>query len=245
MATRVGPFSEEEYRRAPHRFFRRKYVWQWPVRIFHWVNAISITVLFLTGLYIAKPSLIPAGEAWKNFVMGQVRQLHFLFAYIFLINFLFRIYWFFVGNNYARSGFPLVWRREWWRDLFRQAWNYLRLERGDVHLGHNALAGLAYTLFIVGFGWAQILTGFALYSESNPGGFWERLLGWVLPALGGSFPVHMWHHTFAWMFVFFTILHVYIVFYDGQQYKNGLVTSMISGVKFYREGDLDNDRWLG
>ena len=62
--------------------------------------------------------------------------------------------------------------------------------------------------------------------------------------LGGSFQTRMWHHLFAWGFVFFAILHVYIVFYDAQQYKNGLVTAIVSGEKFYEEGDLDHETWL-
>ncbi len=35
--------------------FERILVWQAPIRIFHWINAAAITVLFLTGLYIASP----------------------------------------------------------------------------------------------------------------------------------------------------------------------------------------------
>ena len=85
----------------------------------------------------------------------------------------------------------------------------------------------------------------ALFSESNPGGITDSLFGWVLVLLGGSFQTHMWDHLFAWGFLFFTILHIYIVAYDGSQYKNGLVTSMVSGVKFYQEGDIDNDTWIG
>jgi Ni/Fe-hydrogenase 1 B-type cytochrome subunit len=90
----------------------------------------------------------------------------------------------------------------------------------------------------------MVFTGGAMYSESNPGGTFDMFFGWVIPFLGGSFQVHMWHHLFAWGFLFFSILHIYIVLYDGQQYKNGLVTSMVSGVKFYQEGDLDHDQWL-
>ena len=244
MARRVHPINVVDVARRPHRYFRRKYVWQWPIRIFHWVNAIAVTVLFFTGLYISRPILAPAGEPFNNFVMATVRQIHFAFAFIFLLNFIWRIYWFWFGNNYARSGFPFIWKASWWRDLFRQVGDYLRLERGHVHLGHNALAGLSYTIGVIALGWAQILTGLALYSESNPGGFWSKLTGWVIPLLGGSMQTHMWHHLFAWGFVVFAIIHIYIVFFDGQQYKNGLVTSMISGVKFYRNGDIDNDKWL-
>jgi Ni/Fe-hydrogenase 1 B-type cytochrome subunit len=224
--------------------YGRKYVWQWPIRISHWVNVAALTVLFLTGLYIANPLLAPTGEPYNNFVMGRVRQFHFASGLIFLISFVWRIYWFWMGNNYARSGFPFVWRRSWWRDLIRQTLDYLKLHRGHVHLGHNALAGLIYTVFVIGLGWAQIFTGLALYSESNPGGFWDRLVGWVIPLLGGSFRVHMWHHLFAWGFLVFAILHVYVILFDSHQYRNGLVTSMIVGYKFYEEGDIDHDSWV-
>ncbi len=228
----------------PETRYGRRYVWQWPLRISHWVNVACLSVLFLTGLYITWPRLAPAGEAFNNFVMGRVRLLHFAAGLVFLISFLWRIYWFWMGNNYARSGFPFVWRRQWWLDLGRQATDYMRLHRGHVHLGHNALAGLLYTVFVIGLGWAQILTGLALYSESNPGGFWDRLTGWIIPLMGGSFRVHMWHHLFAWGFLVFAVLHIYIVLFDSHQYRNGLLSSIVSGFKFYEEGDLDHDEWL-
>ncbi len=225
----------------PHRVFRRRYVWEWPIRIFHWTNAGCVFGLFATGLYIAHPVLTPEGEAWNHFVMASARKIHFLLAYVFLVNFLWRSYWFWMGNEYARSGFPYVWRPKWWADLVRQGWDYLRLERGHIHLGHNPLGGLAYTIGVIGLGWLQMLLGFALFSQTNPDGFWAVTAGWVIPLLGGAFPTLMWHHLLAWGFVVFTILHVYIVFYDGQQFKNGLVGSMISGEKFFQEGDVDDE----
>ena len=119
--------------------YGRKYVWQLPVRIAHWATVGAVAVLFSTGLYIANPILAPAGEAYQHFVMGTVREVHFAAAYVFFAAFLLRIYCFWFGNNYARSGFPFVWKRDWWADLWHQAWQYLQLERGHVHLGHNAL----------------------------------------------------------------------------------------------------------
>jgi Ni/Fe-hydrogenase 1 B-type cytochrome subunit len=228
----------------PQERYGRKYVWQLPVRLSHWINVFSLVVLFLTGLYITFPLLAPAGEPSQHFVMGRIRQIHFVAGQVFLASFLWRVYWFWMGNNYARSGFPFVWRAEWWRDLVRQALAYLHLQRGHVHLGHNALAGLLYTIFVIGLGWGQIFTGFALYSESNPGGFWDRLVGWIIPLLGGSFRVHMWHHLFAWGFLVFAVLHVYVILFDSHQYRNGLLSSIVSGFKFYEEGDLDHDSWV-
>lgn len=224
--------------------FGRKYVWQLPVRAAHWTTALAVLVLFSTGLYMNWPILAPNGEAYGNFLMGRVRQIHFLFGYLLLFAFLLRSYWFWVGNNYARSGFPFVWQRDWWTDIRAQATQYLRLERGHVHLGHNALAGVVYTFFVIGLGWFQILTGLALYSQSNPGGFWDKLLGWMVPLFGGPFGLRMWHHTAAWGFVIFLIIHLYIVLYDDEQFKNGLISSMLVGLKFYEKGDLDHDRWL-
>ena len=46
MATRVQPLDVADVAARPHRYFRRKYVWQWPIRIFHWINAICVTALF-------------------------------------------------------------------------------------------------------------------------------------------------------------------------------------------------------
>jgi Ni/Fe-hydrogenase 1 B-type cytochrome subunit len=240
MATIAGPVIKPD---DTSLVYGRKYVWEWPVRLTHWMTALSLSVLFASGLYIANPVLAPNGEAAFHFVMGRVREIHFAAAYVLLFSFLVRSYWFWVGNNYARSGFPFVWRRSWWLDLRRQGTLYLGLERGRVHLGHNALAGLAYTTFVIFLGWADILTGFALYSESKPGGFWDRMLGWIIPLLGGSYQARMWHHMLAWTFVVFLILHLYIVFFDSHQYKNGLISSIISGYKFYEKGDIDVDRW--
>jgi Ni/Fe-hydrogenase 1 B-type cytochrome subunit len=54
MATHATQLGE-----GPYFQYGRKYVWEAPVRLTHWVNAISIPVLVLTGLLIARPQLTP------------------------------------------------------------------------------------------------------------------------------------------------------------------------------------------
>ena len=125
----------------------RKYVWELPIRLTHWVNAIAIAVLFPTGLFIAAPILMPGGEAANHFVMGTVRELHFAFGFALIVAVLLRIHWFFVGNNYARSGFPFFWRASWYKAVFQQVVDYMHLERGHIHIGHNSLAGASYAAF--------------------------------------------------------------------------------------------------
>jgi Ni/Fe-hydrogenase 1 B-type cytochrome subunit len=242
MANVVRLFDPKELQGHPEKFFRKAYIWELPVRVTHWVTGGAITVLFLTGLYIGHPILAPVGEPAHHFVMGRVREVHFAAALIFIVSFLFRIYWFWAGNKYARSGVPVIWRASWWREAVGEMIEYLNLRRGRAYLGHNALGGASYTFFIVILGSFQICTGLAMYSEDNPGGLLDHLFGWVVPLLGGSYKIHMYHHLVAWAFPIFVLLHVYVVLYDGVTLGNGLVSSMISGNKFYQREDVQNDK---
>ena len=46
------------------------YVWEWPVRIFHWTMVLSLIVLTVTGFYMHGPFLVAtSSRAW---VMGTV-----------------------------------------------------------------------------------------------------------------------------------------------------------------------------
>jgi len=223
---------------------RRHYVWQLPIRITHWVNAIAIPILFFTGLFIATPFFSPTpGEAFERFTMGRMREFHLIFGFGLLICMVVRLYWFFVGNNYARSGFPMFWKLSWYKAVIHQMVEYMHLERGYVTIGHNSLAGASYSAFFALCAFEGV-TGLALYGESNPGGFWDRVFGWTTPLLGGSFRVHTWHHLAAWFIVLIAIFHIYIVLYDSQLYKDGLIDSIISGDKHSIEGDKDADTWI-
>jgi Ni/Fe-hydrogenase 1 B-type cytochrome subunit len=75
------------------------YVWQLPVRFYHWINALCIVVLSVTGYLIGRPLAITSGaEASFSYWFGTVRFIHFVTAFIFFFNFVYRIYWGFVGN---------------------------------------------------------------------------------------------------------------------------------------------------
>ena len=83
--------------------YRRVYVWEAPVRLYHWINAATILILFATGILIGWPqTLWMAQEPSQQYWFGWVRFIHFASAYVFLFNILFRLYWSFVGNEHAR-----------------------------------------------------------------------------------------------------------------------------------------------
>jgi Ni/Fe-hydrogenase 1 B-type cytochrome subunit len=61
----------------------RVYVWEWPVRVCHWLIAGSIAVLSATGIYIANPSLMTTGVVNQRSLMGLVKLIHYSTAIVF------------------------------------------------------------------------------------------------------------------------------------------------------------------
>ena len=209
---------------------RTLYVWDLPVRITHWVTVISIVILTITGLYIANPFITTEGPAVGQYLMGTVRLIHYITAFIFTTSVLFRIYWAFVGSKYARWNqfLPASLRRL--RDLGRMV-RYYTFTRRDppAEIGHNPLAGVTYVgvflLFIV-----QIITGFALYSLPYQDGWIKAGFGWVI-VLFGAQPVRLVHYLIMFLLIAFTIHHVYSAVLIDIEEKSGLVSSMITGRK--------------
>jgi len=83
--------------------YRRVYVWELPVRAYHWINAIALVTLCVTGYLIGAPiRMFYAAEAYQQYWFGWVRFIHFVAAYVYVFNFLARLYWGFTGNKYAK-----------------------------------------------------------------------------------------------------------------------------------------------
>lgn len=215
---------------------RRVYVWEQPVRIYHWLNALCILVLIVTGFYIGDPlAILSSKEASAQFLMGWMKLIHFIAAYIFLFNFIFRIYWGFVGNKYAswKNFIPTN------KKFFREIWQVLKMDilmmKGKEHLsvGHNAVAGLSYFLVFILF-LLQILTGFGLYAATSD--FWlAKMFAWVPYLTGGDALLRQIHHAVMWLFILFTVVHVYLVFYHDYVEGRGEISSMGGGWKFIEE----------
>ncbi len=224
---------------SPRVAYRRVYVWQLPVRFYHWLNALCVAVLIVTGYLIGNPLAISySTEAYQQYWFGTVRFVHFVAAFIFFFNFMVRIYWGFVGNAYARWENFIPFRKAQWREILE----VLKVDvlqakiKGMISIGHNALAGFTYFLSFLAFLF-QSLTGFALYSSMSDS-FFPRLFAWIVPLMGGDFAVRQWHHMFMWFFVVFIIIHMYLVFYHDYIEGRGTTSSMVGGWKFEREDVL-------
>lgn len=222
---------------------KRIYIFSPSLRIWHWINFLSITILFLTGLYIGNPFFIgstghEATYAYAhNLTMDFIRLIHFSAGYVLLFSFLFRLFIAFFHKG-DRLFIPKVWKVEFWKGVVEMLLHYLFIKPWHRTYIRNPLARLAYFLLYVALA-LMIITGFAMYGLSDPNGFWAKVFGWVVPILGGEFMVHMWHHWTAWLIVFFVIVHVYMVVRFDAIEKEGEVSSMFNGMKNFKETPVD------
>jgi len=218
------------------------YVWELPVRFYHWVNALCIVILCATGFIIANPLAIMSGnEATFAFWFGNVRFIHFVAAFVFLFNFMFRIYWGFVGNRFSSWKNFIPYRKSQWVEIFEVIKvDILQLKSKPIEsIGHNALASIIYFGLFLAF-LIQCLTGFGLYAQMSKA-FLPKMFAWVIPLFGGDLQVRFIHHIFMWFFIIFAIVHVYLVFYHDYIERRGVTSSIIGGWKFIEEDMISEE----
>lgn len=221
----------------------RIYVWQLPVRFYHWINALAILVLAVTGYLIGAPLAIQSSsEASFSYWFGTVRFIHFVAAFVFFFNFLFRIYWGFVSNRFARWDNFILYRKSQWKEV-------LEVLKTDVlhtrpkpleSAGHNALGAFTYFLTFLVFLF-QAATGFGMYAAMSDNWMVQKF-AWIVPLMGGDFAVRQWHHAMMWFFLIFAVVHVYLVFYHDYVEGRGVTSSMVGGWKFIERETLKSSK---
>jgi len=210
----------------------RVYVWELPVRLTHWVLFFSILVLAATGYYIGHPFIEVSGPARDHFVMGTAIWIHLYAAIFFTLAVLARIYWFFVGNRYARLSefIPLSKRRLrslWHTFLY---YSFIRHEPDD-YPGHNALAAGSYAVIFLIY-LQMIVTGIVLYAANASLGTPIRMFDHLAPLLGGLTWARLLHHVGMWIILIFVVVHVYFVLLSSLIEHVGTFDSIFSGYKF-------------
>lgn len=219
--------------------FKRVYVWQLPVRIFHWTTVISMFALILTGFLIADPPAINSNvEASNAYWMGYVRLIHFIAAFLAVAVAVYRLYWAFVGNIFADWRNFVPYSKKGWRNIWHVLKHDILLfpdkkhELSNVSIGHNYLAATSYLIMAFIF-ILQVATGFALMSETASWWF-PKMFAWVLPAIGGDIYVRYIHHILTYIFMAFIVIHVYLVLFHDYIEARGETSAMLSGYKFVR-----------
>ncbi|APX23019.1 MAG: Ni/Fe-hydrogenase, b-type cytochrome subunit [Rhodobacteraceae bacterium] len=215
------------------------FVYEWPVRLWHWVNAALIMTLIGTGWLIASPlPTMNFAEATFQFVMGYNRFIHFAAGQLLTVAFAARIYWAFVGNHHAKQLFYVpVWKKAWWKEVFHELRWYAFLE--DVpkkYVGHNPLAQVAMFFFMTVGITFMLLTGWALYAEgAGQGSLPDLAMGWLIALVGNTQVLHSIHHLGMWFIVIFMMIHIYAAIREDIMSRQSMVSTMISGHRTFKD----------
>ena len=208
--------------------------WSVPIRINHWGMVISIFTLIVTGFYIAGPFTVYEGETVKKFFMGDVRFVHILFGVFLSFIFIWRVYLAFFSKFHAD-----------WKDFFAftdwpntvkqlKFYALVSKEPAEHKYLYGPMQSLAYgglmvmILFIV-------LTGVILMGAGYHAGLPGLIYKIVKPfenLVGGLAMVRWIHHILTWCFILFVVVHIYMAFWYDVMFRQGTVSSMISGIVY-------------
>lgn len=217
---------------------RSIYVYEVPVRLWHWINAAAVLTLCLTGYFIGSPIPTMSGEASDHYLFGYIRFVHLAAGYILFIGFLGRLYWAFVGNNHAMEIFYIpVFSKFFWKEMWSMLkWYSFIRKYPNRYVGHNPVARISMFLGFVVTGTFMMITGFALYGEGAQAGHWSHAMftSWVIPLFGQSQDVHTFHHLGMWIMVCFIILHIYASIREDIMGRQSMLSTVINGYRLFK-----------
>jgi len=212
--------------------FTPGYRWQ------HWIRALSIVVLTITGFYIAEPFVAPISNGQPtNFMQAYFRFAHIVFGFVMIAVILFKSYLFiFVkrhrGEVESIKDFfnPLVW--------IKQIGYYLLIAKHPHLKGtYNPLQFIAYIGFYV-LAFILIITGLILYVHVYHGGVGDLLytpMRHLEVMLGGLAWVRELHHIAMWGVILFVVVHIYMAVYNAIFGKDGSMDAIFSGMKWHKK----------
>ncbi|GAB4251661.1 MAG: Ni/Fe-hydrogenase, b-type cytochrome subunit [Thermoleophilia bacterium] len=175
-------------------------------RVGHWAHLVNTVLLVLSGMQIHYPSFNVFGS------MNNARWVHFVDMYFFVFIGVFHVYQFFAKGKWSVAG-PTPRNMQ---GVGRTLKYYLFLSDEPVHVRkYNPLQILTY-LALFGLSIVMVAVGFALY--------WPSELSWLVGVFGGLMTVRQWHFIFAWVFVAFTVGHIYLVLLQPLRRTKAMVT---------------------
>lgn len=216
----------------------RVYVWDGVVRLTHWLVALAILVLAVSGYYIGNPPIIDSGVYEPAPVMTVAKTIHSLAGLVFTISVLSRVLWGFVGTPPARWPSFLPFNRTRSREATQTLKFYLLLRRSfPPVLGHNPLAGATYFALYILF-MVMVTTGLGLYGASTHISSPLYRFEWLSSLYGGLQSTRWIHHVGMWLVLGFFVHHLYSAVLAASVEKNGILESIFTGYKWVPTGHL-------
>ncbi|MBR9728033.1 Ni/Fe-hydrogenase, b-type cytochrome subunit [Shewanella intestini] len=213
---------------------KRQLIFTPAIRIFHWLRALSILALVITGFYISWPFLV-APESSDVLVQGWIRFAHVVFGFVLTAITLVRFYLFFFSrNDIERRSFKDVMSvKSWITQLKSYVWM--------GHLNKAGIYGPLQFVTYVAISFVALLiciTGLVLYAnvyhEGLGGMLWDSS-AWIMMQMGGLANVRIIHHYLTWAFIIFAVIHVYMAVWSGIRFKHNSVDSIVSGYDYHKD----------
>ncbi len=212
--------------------FAPSYRWQ------HWIRALSIVILIITGFYIAEPIITPiASSQPDNFMYALFRSWHIIFGFVLTWVVLYKSYLFLFGkkNKMERKAIKDIFNIKVW---FQQIGYYLLISKHPKLKGvYNPLQFMAYFAFYLMI-FLLIITGFVLYVHvyhNGLGAFMYEPMRAVEAMMGGLAMVREIHHIAMWGVILFMLGHIYMAIYNAVFVKEGAMDAIFSGIKWHKK----------
>jgi len=214
------------------------YVWQYPMRLFHWGMVISIAVLSFTGYYIHSPFIV--GQLKYPFLMGWFRFVHEAFGMLFIALFLMRLYMFFAGNRWSNWRQYVPFRKQQFKEMWEVAKFYAFMRLTPISkVGHNPMAAFSY-LVLYALIAVEIVTGLVMFNWLPHSPILGPLVGWIPRVV--SFPnLRLIHFLLMFVFIAFGIFHVHLAMLISRCEKRGLIDSIFTGYKLIPAEEMDEE----
>ncbi len=213
------------------------------VRITHWVNALSFVALTVSsiGILLAHPRFYWGETGYFNtpaafelpfaadlehlWVRAWGRNVHFLAAWVAILNGLVYVLWGLYARHFRSNFVPGRTQLEW-KNIVGIVGRHLRLKNPAEEHGYNLLQKLAYTAVVFGLLPLTILSGLTM----SPG--LTATFPQLFTLFGGRQSARTIHFILANALVLFVAIHLAMIFLAGFR-KNFM--AMISG--YYKIGE--------
>ena len=170
------------------------------LRLLHWSNMISITMLCLTGFYIHAPRTF----GWLFATMDNARTTHFAFAMVLFVGVVVRLYMAFATGDWRNIVYEPIKDTKKFPSMIKY---YLFLAKDHPYYGkyNPGQKGMYTGVFVLAL--FQVLSGFILYKP-------EYFASWAY-FLGGYLVVRILHYIVTWIFILMVMIHVYLDVAEG------------------------------
>lgn len=216
--------------------FRQVAVWPRSLRIVHWITAFAVLIQIPLGLFILSGGFLDLTERAEQALM----YVHAGVGLVFSAAVAARIALLFIGPPAARWGDVVPHTKEQFALLSATVRYYLSGFKGraPLYLSHNPFAGLFDLVLFIAF-LTQAATGLSMFFFHGE----EHVHNGAVHAHeAASWPPEWFeavHVAGALVIILFVIAHFAALGAHDVVERRGLVSSMISGKKFYSEDELE------